>query len=59
DATVSVPLKWEELVDIIPTDFTMMTVPDLYKRKINPWKDILSYKQNLEEILERISDFKV
>jgi len=59
DAPVSVPLKWEELVDIIPTDFTMMTVPDLYKRKINPWKDILSYRQILEEILERISDFKV
>ncbi len=59
DATVSVPLTWEELVDIIPTDFKLKTVPDLYKRKINPWKDILSHKQNLEEILERISDFKV
>ncbi|CAN5853748.1 DNA ligase D [soil metagenome] len=59
DTTVSVPLKWKELVDIIPTDFTMKTVPDLYKRKIDPWKDILSHKQNLEEILERISDFKV
>ena len=59
DATVSVPLTWEELVDIIPTDFTLKTVPDLYKRKIDPWKDILSHKQNLEEILERISDFKV
>ena len=59
EATVSVPLTWEELVDIIPTDFTINTVPDLYRRKINPWKDILSLKQNLEEILERISDFKV
>ncbi len=59
DATVSVPLKWEELVDIIPTDFTINTVPDLYKRKIDPWKDILSHKQNLEEILERVSDFEV
>jgi bifunctional non-homologous end joining protein LigD len=59
DATVSVPLKWEELVDIVPTDFTIKTVPGIYKRKISPWKDILSRKQNLEEILERISDFKV
>ena len=59
DATVSVPLKWEELVDIIPTDFTINTVPDLYMRKIDPWKDILSHKQNLEEILERVSDFEV
>ena len=59
DATVSVPLKWEELGDIVPTDFTIKTVPGIYKRKISPWKDILSRKQNLEEILERISDFKV
>jgi bifunctional non-homologous end joining protein LigD len=59
NAPVSVPLKWEELSDIIPTDFTITTVPDIYKRKINPWKDILSYRQNLEEILEGISDFKV
>lgn len=58
-ASVSVPLKWEELVDTIPTDFTIMTVPDLYKRKINPWKDILSCRQNLEEILKGTSDFKV
>lgn len=59
DVIVLVPLTWGELVDITPTDYTIMTVPDLYKRKIDPWKDILSYKQNLEEILERISDFKV
>jgi bifunctional non-homologous end joining protein LigD len=59
DAIVSVPLTWEELVDIIPTDFTIKTVPDLYKRKIDPWKEILSHKQDLEEILARISDFKV
>ena len=59
NAPVSVPLKWEELPDIIPTDFTIMTVPDIYKRKINPWKDILSCRQNLEEILSGISDFKV
>jgi len=59
DAIVSVPLTWEELADIIPTDFTIKTVPGLYKRKINPWKDILSHKQDLEEILARISYFKV
>jgi len=59
NAPVSVPLKWEELSDILPTDFTIITVPDIYKRKINPWKDILSCRQNLEEILNGISDFKV
>jgi bifunctional non-homologous end joining protein LigD len=59
NAPVSVPLKWEELSDIRPTDFTITTVPDLYKRKINPWKDILSCRQNLEKILDGISDFKV
>jgi bifunctional non-homologous end joining protein LigD len=59
NAPVSIPLKWEELSEIIPTDFTITTVPDIFKRKLNPWKDILSSKQNLEEILNGISDFKV
>lgn len=59
NAPVSVPLKWEELSGIIPTDFTIMTVPEIYKRKINSWNDILSCRQNLEEILNDISDFKV
>ena len=59
NAPVSVPLKWEELSDIIPTDFTIMTVPEIYNRKINSWNDILSCRQNLEEILNDISDFKV
>ena len=59
NAPISVPLQWEELADIVPTDFTIMTVPGIYKRKINPWKDILSCKQNPEEILKGISDFKV
>jgi bifunctional non-homologous end joining protein LigD len=59
NAPVSIPVKWEELSDLIPTDFTIKTVPDIYKRKINPWKNILSSRQNLEEILNGISDFKV
>ena len=58
-ASVSVPLKWEELADTIPTDLTIMTVPDIFKRKINPWKDILSSRQNLEEILEGTSGFSI
>lgn len=58
-ASVSVPIKWDDLSGTIPTDFTIRTVPDIYKRKINPWKDILSCRQNLEEILERASDFYV
>jgi bifunctional non-homologous end joining protein LigD len=59
NATVSVPLKWEELIDTTPTDYTILTVPGLYKRKNDPWKGILSCKQNLEEILNNVSDFKV
>lgn len=59
NATVSVPLRWGELSETTPTDYTILTVPDLYKRKNDPWEGILSCKQNLEEILNKVSNFKV
>ena len=50
-ATVSVPIKWEDLDDFKPTDFTLKTVPSLFKSKIDPWKGILNEKQDLSKII--------
>ena len=30
-AIVSMPVKWEELDNILPSDFTMLNVPDILK----------------------------
>ncbi len=50
--TVSMPVTWEELEAIYPTDFTLRTVPELLEERGDPWAGILSAKQNLAELLE-------
>lgn len=51
--TVSMPVTWEELEAIYPTDFTLRTAPDLLEERGDPWAGILSAKQNLAELLEQ------
>lgn len=49
-ATVSMPITWDELAQIYPTDFTIRTVPDILDRRGDPWADILSDKADLEAL---------
>jgi bifunctional non-homologous end joining protein LigD len=53
--TISMPVSWERLEEIYPTDFTLRTVPDLLEQDADPWADILSAKQDLNELLGRQS----
>ena len=54
-ATVSMPVKWKELDNILPSDFTILTVPNILKRHEDPWKDILERGQDLGKILDNLS----
>jgi bifunctional non-homologous end joining protein LigD len=54
-ATISMPVKWEKLDDILPSDFTMLNVPDILKRHADPWRDILVKGQDLTKILDNFS----
>jgi bifunctional non-homologous end joining protein LigD len=45
--TVSATLRWEELGEIYPTDFTLLTVPDRLEKKGDPWAGILNAKHSL------------
>jgi bifunctional non-homologous end joining protein LigD len=47
EATVSTPLRWEELGKVYPTDFTIITVPDRLKQTGDLWADILKAKKDL------------
>jgi bifunctional non-homologous end joining protein LigD len=47
DATVSAPVRWEELESIYPTEFTVRTVPDRLESSGDPWDGILEAKQDL------------
>ena len=56
-ASVSFPIKWDDLLQVVPTDFTIFNVPDILNKKIkNPWNNILEKKQNLNKILESIEE---
>jgi len=46
-ATVSMPLDWDELEQVYPTDFTLHTVPDRLDAEGDPWAGILEARQNL------------
>jgi bifunctional non-homologous end joining protein LigD len=51
--TVSMPVDWQQLEEVYPTDFTIRTVPDLLEQQGDPWAGILSAKQDLAELLEQ------
>jgi len=55
-ATVSMPVAWERLTSVIPTDFTILDVPEIMQKSDDPWKDILKGKQDIGELLESVTE---
>jgi bifunctional non-homologous end joining protein LigD len=49
--TISMPVDWEQLEKVYPTDFTIRTVPDIVEQQGDPWADILTSKQDLAELV--------
>ena len=55
-ATISMPVKWDDLSSVLPTDYTILNVPDiLNKKSVEPWDNMLEEKQDLNKILENVS----
>jgi bifunctional non-homologous end joining protein LigD len=55
-ATISMPVKWDDLSSVLPTDYTILNVPDiLNKKSVDPWDNMLEEKQDLNKILENVS----
>ncbi|MBI2869523.1 MAG: DNA ligase D [Chloroflexi bacterium] len=52
EATVSMPLRWEELGKAYPTDFTILTAPARLARTGDLWAGILDAKHDLKRILQ-------
>ena len=50
-APVSVPVRWDELDDLYPTDFTVLTAPERFARTGDLWAGILDAKQDLTALL--------
>ncbi|HET7427551.1 MAG TPA: non-homologous end-joining DNA ligase [Gemmatimonadales bacterium] len=50
-ATVSMPITWDELERIYPTDFTLHTVPDRLESQGDSWAGMLEAKQDLAAVV--------
>ena len=51
-APVSTPLRWEELGQVYPTDFTIETVPPRLEQWGDLWGDALTTKHDLRQLLD-------
>jgi DNA ligase D len=49
---VSSPLSWDEIDDVVPDDLTIRTVPDLLRRRGDPWALIGREPQSLQPLLQ-------
>jgi bifunctional non-homologous end joining protein LigD len=51
-AGVSMPVRWDELRDIYPQDFTILNACDRVDEVGDLWADILEQKHDLRALLE-------
>ncbi|MFF2318441.1 non-homologous end-joining DNA ligase [Arthrobacter sp. NPDC058097] len=51
-ASVSCPITWDELADVRPKDFTILTVPDRLKRVGDPWAEMHANAGIIDTLLE-------
>jgi bifunctional non-homologous end joining protein LigD len=56
EATVSIPLRWNELGKVYPTDFTILNVPDRLAAIGEIWAGILEAKSDLSRVLRLSSE---
>jgi DNA primase len=53
------PVKWEDLSNILPTDFTILNAPDMLKKSGDHWNKILQNKQDIRKILDDVAQIKL
>ncbi|MBI2958388.1 MAG: ATP-dependent DNA ligase, partial [Chloroflexi bacterium] len=51
EATVSMPLRWDEVGNVYSTDFTLLTAPERLERVGDLWSGILEAKGDLKGLL--------
>jgi bifunctional non-homologous end joining protein LigD len=56
EAAVSMPLRWDEMGDVYPTDFTLLTGPDRLAEVGDLWAGILEAKHDLQGMLDAVPE---
>ena len=55
-AQVSTPFEWEELMDVVPDELTMLTVPDRIAELGDPWATMNDEPQDIAPLVERFAE---
>jgi DNA primase len=50
------PVAWEKLSSILPTDFNILNTNDVVKKSGDAWSGILQQKQDIAKLLEDIAE---
>jgi DNA primase len=50
------PVTWEKLSSVLPTDFNILNVNAFVKKSGDSWIEILQQKQDIVKLLEDISE---
>lgn len=55
-AQVSTPIEWDELMDVVPDELTMLTVPARLSERGDPWADMNDEPQDIGPLVERFAE---
>ena len=56
EAAVSMPVRWDELKEVYPPDFTILTAMDRLRVTGDLWANILDAKHDLAKLLDTIGE---
>lgn len=56
DATVSMPVEWRSIDDILPTDFTITNTPDIINKNGDRWHSMFSDKQDIGKLISQAQE---
>ncbi|MEJ7801657.1 MAG: non-homologous end-joining DNA ligase [Ilumatobacter sp.] len=55
-AQVSTPFEWDELMDVVPDELTMLTVPDRLAERGDAWADMNDEPQEIAPLVEQFAE---
>lgn len=55
-AQVSTPFEWDELMDVMPDELTVLSVPDRLAERGDPWADMNDEPQEIGPLVEQFAD---
>ncbi len=55
-AQVSTPIEWDELINVMPDELTLLTVPGRLAERGDPWADMEDAPQDIAPLIEQFAE---